>query len=92
MILKNYMEEIVYNYMEEVLKDFDMCKCDMCKLDVAAKALNDLPPQYFVSNKGEVYSKIKNLKLQFEVDVITAITRAAELINKNPRHNVNNQI
>lgn len=86
------MEEIVYNYMEEVLKDFDMCKCDMCKLDVAAKALNDLPPQYFVSNKGEVYSKIKNLKLQFEVDVITAITRAAELINKNPRHNVNNQI
>ena len=75
MILKNYMEEIVYNYMEEVLKDFDMCKCDMCKLDVAAKALNDLPPQYFVSNKGEVYSKIKNLKLQFEVDVITAITR-----------------
>ncbi|AGC68267.1 hypothetical protein Cst_c12760 [Thermoclostridium stercorarium subsp. stercorarium DSM 8532] len=88
MELKNYMEEIVFNFIDDVLKDIDMCKCDICKLDVAAKALNELPPQYFVTEKGEVYSKINNLRLQFEVDVISAITRAAEVVRKKPRHDI----
>lgn len=88
MELKNYMEEMVFNYIDDVLKDIDMCKCDICKLDIAAKALNELPPMYFVSKKGEVYSKLKNLKIQFEVDVISAITRAAELVKNNPRHDI----
>ena len=62
MELKNYMEEIVLQSMDDILKDINMCKCDICKMDIAAKALNDLPPQYVVTKKGEVYSKIKNLK------------------------------
>jgi competence protein ComFB len=84
--LKNYMEEIVSIYLDVVLKDINMCKCEKCKLDVAAKALNDLPPKYVVTKKGEVYSKIDNLKLQFEVDVILAITKAAVLVKRNPKH------
>lgn len=92
MELKNYMEEIVFNYMDEVLKDIDMCKCDVCRLDIAAKALNELPPQYVVTERGEVYSKIKNLRLQFEVDVVTAIARAAELVKNNPRHGVKHEM
>lgn len=88
MVLKNYMEEIVYNFLDDVLKDVNMCKCDICRLDIAAKALNDLPPQYVVTKKGEVYSKINNLKVQFEVDVISAITKAAVLVKRNPRHEI----
>lgn len=84
--LKNYMEEIVLNTMDDVLKDINMCHCDLCKLDIAAKALNDLPPQYIVTQKGEVYSKINNLKAQFEVDIIAAITKAAVLVKRNPNH------
>jgi len=84
--MKNYMEEIVLNAMDDILKDINMCKCEKCRLDIAAKALNDLPPQYVVSEKGEVYSKIKSLKTQFEVDVIAAITKAAILVKRNPMH------
>lgn len=86
--LKNYMEEIVLSTMEEILKDIKMCKCDRCKLDIAAKALNDLPPQYIVTQKGEIYSKINNLKTQFEVDIIAAVTKAAILVKRNPNHDV----
>ncbi|NLU52632.1 MAG: late competence development ComFB family protein [Clostridiaceae bacterium] len=86
--LKNYMEEIVLSTMEEILKDINMCKCDRCKLDIAAKALNDLPPQYIVTQKGEIYSKINNLKTQFEVDIIAAVTKAAILVKRNPNHDV----
>lgn len=84
--IKNYMEEIVFSLIHDVLKDINMCTCDKCILDIAAIALNDLPPKYVVSEKGEVYSKLNFLKQQFEVDVIAAITKAAVLVKRNPRH------
>jgi competence protein ComFB len=80
------MEEIVFNKMKDVLTDINMCTCDKCLLDIAAIALNDLPPKYLVTEKGELYSKINTLKQQFEVDVIAAITKAAVLVKRNPRH------
>lgn len=87
---KNYMEEIVLGYLDDILKEINMCHCDRCKLDIVAKALNDLPAKYVVTQKGEIYSKIDKLKTQFEVDVITAITKAAIIVKRNPNHNANN--
>ncbi|HBR02225.1 MAG TPA: competence protein ComFB [Ruminiclostridium sp.] len=84
--MKNYMEEIVWNSLDEVLKDVNMCHCERCRLDVVAKALNSLPAQYVVTERGQIYSKINNLKAQFEVDVISAITKAAIIVKNNPRH------
>ncbi len=84
--IKNCMEEIVFNFMDEVLGDIDLCKCEKCRLDTAAIALNHLPPKYVVTEKGEIYSKVNILMQQFEVDVISAITRAAEIVKKNPKH------
>ena len=85
--IKNYMEEIVLNLMDEILKDINTCTCERCKLDIAALALNDLPPKYIVTDKGELYSKINALRQQFEVDVISAVTKAAVLVKRNPSHN-----
>lgn len=87
--MKNYMEEIVAGSIDDILKDINMCKCARCKLDITAKALNDLPPQYIVTQKGEIYSKINKLRLQFEVDVISAITKAAIIVKRNPNHDLN---
>ncbi len=84
--IKNYMEEIVFNQMKDVLDDINMCTCEKCILDIAAIALNDLPPKYIVTEKGELFSKINALKQQFEVDVIAAITKAAVLVKRKPRH------
>jgi len=84
--IKNYMEEIVFNLMKEILEDINMCSCDKCILDIAAIALNDLPPKYIVTEKGELYSKINALKQQFEVDVISAITKAAVIVKRRPKH------
>ena len=84
--LKNYMEEIVFRLMKDVLSDINVCTCENCILDIAAIALNTLPPKYIVTEKGELYSKISALQQQFEVDVIAAITKAAVLVKRNPRH------
>ncbi len=84
--IKNYMEEIVFNQMKDVLEDITMCTCEKCLLDIAAIALNDLPPKYIVTDKGELYSKINTLGQQFEVDIVSAITKAAVLVKRRPRH------
>jgi competence protein ComFB len=84
--LKNYMEEAVFNQMEEVLDGIDVCKCEKCVLDITAIALNSLPTKYIVSEKGELYSKVEALRNQFEVDIIAAITKAAVIVRRNPRH------
>lgn len=84
--LKNYMEEVVLNLLKGVLEDLDMCKCELCVMDVAALALNDLPPKYIATEKGELYSKVNSLRNQFEVDVIASITKAAVAVKKSPRH------
>ncbi len=84
--IKNYMEEIVFNQIKEILEDINMCTCEKCILDIAAIALNDLPPRYIVTEKGELFSKINALKQQFEVDVVAAVTKAAVLVKRKPRH------
>lgn len=83
--LKNYMEQVVFSFMYDVLDD-DMCKCDKCIMDIAALALNELPCKYVVTNEGELFSKVNLLKQQFEVDVISAITKASEIVKNNPHH------
>lgn len=90
--IKNYMEEIVFSLIDEVLDDINVCRCDKCTRDIAAIALNDLPARYIVSQKGELYSKIDSIKQQFEVDVIAAITKAAVLVKRNPRHEISQNL
>jgi len=85
-VIKNYMEELVFDSMKYVLKDIDICTCEKCMLDVAAIALNELKAKYVVTKKGSIYAKLNVLSKQFEVDVIAAITKASEIVKNNPRH------
>ncbi len=84
--IRNLMEEIVFEAMDEILEEISVCSCETCYSDIAAKALNDLEPKYFVTEKGKLYSKMQALKTQTEVDVVSAVTKAAVLIKRHPRH------
>jgi competence protein ComFB len=86
--LKNYMEELVIGKTDGLLKLMNMCQCEKCRLDIIAMALNDLPTKYVVSEKGELYTKLNELEQQFEIDVETAIIKAAVIVSRNPKHSV----
>lgn len=85
-ILKNFTEEIVFDLVDDVLENMDICNCEKCKMDIIAMALNELPQKYVVSKKGELYSKVNSFKSQIEIDVVTAITRAAMIVKGKPQH------
>ncbi len=84
--LKNFMEEVVNKKIDSVLKIMNICNCEKCRLDIMAIALNDLPAKYVVTETGELYTKIRELEQQFEVDVETAIIKAAIFVSKYPKH------
>lgn len=84
--LKNYMEFLVEEMIESTIKKMDICKCNKCRLDIMAIALNSLQPRYVVSPKGNVYVKINTFEQQSKADVISAISKAAMIVGENQRH------
>jgi competence protein ComFB len=86
-MIKNYMEDAVNRVLEAMLPNLgDICTCAQCISDVKALALNNLKPKYVVTHQGEVYSKVNQLHIQSETDIIREITAACEVVKKRPRH------
>ncbi|TYZ22589.1 late competence development ComFB family protein [Selenomonas ruminis] len=87
MELKNYMEDLVLEKLDDVMAQYPFCcTCDQCKRDIATLALNHLQPRYISSHKGDVYTRLNEMSVQYEVEVIQAIAKAIEIVHKNPRH------
>lgn len=90
-MLKNYMEIVVDHLIPDILNRCNnICKCELCIEDIKAVALNNLKPMYIVTEKGNIYAKVNELKAQFMTDAITELVRAIEIVSKNPRHNIEN--
>lgn len=85
--MHNYMEDIVRSKIDSVLKDMpDICHCERCEADRLAYVLNNSPPKYVVTKRGQLYAKLNVLEGQFDVDIVRKITDAAIRVDQNPRH------
>lgn len=84
--LKNYMEDVVFSLLDELIKEKNACACERCKYDIAAIALNNLPPKYVVTESGEVYAKTQLLNQQFRTNAVVEILKAIEVVRNNPHH------
>ena len=84
--LKNHMETIVDHDLLKLMEENDMCTCDRCQLDVRALALNQLPPRYVVSRRGELMTEIDATVVQHQADVLAAMLNAIKIVKKNPNH------
>jgi competence protein ComFB len=80
------MEDCVIQLLPAVLKTIDVCKCERCKMDILAYALNELPPKYVASPKGVIYTKLDAMHIQFDADVASALSKGAQVVKENPRH------
>ncbi len=87
MQLKNYMESAVDHVLPNLLKAFPgICICEQCTLDIKAIALNNLKPHYIVTDSGEMWSKIDEMRIQFETDIMKALIDSITIVSKSPRH------
>lgn len=85
--LLNMMEPLVLEKLNDIIGKFDCCTCDKCRMDIASYALNLLPPKYVATRKGGIFVKLDASELQKETDIIAALTKAIQVVCKNPQHN-----
>lgn len=86
--LKNFSEIEVTKLLGDILSKYDnICKCQKCRLDITAVALNSLSTRYIVSEQGEIYTTaLSEVDKQETINVTTAIIKAIEIVSKNPKH------
>ncbi len=86
--LNNYMENIVEKNMAmQLAKRRGLCKCERCRMDIMAFALNHLPAKYVVTKKGGIYTRLAEMEFQLNADVTREVYKAIEVVRKNKRHN-----
>lgn len=85
--LINLMEETVMDKINQLLPNTDYCKCENCRMDMAAYALNRLPAQYVHSIKGKVLYRFTSSQVQRDIEVTVAVSQAIEIVGKSPHKN-----
>lgn len=87
MAFKNYMEDAVIEELKNLLEQSkDICKCEMCREDIAAFTLNRLPAKYVATELGNIYTHLNQLKAQSRADIIVQLMGAAKVVKEKPRH------
>lgn len=83
---ENMMEAMVEQELDMMGDSLGCCMCPQCRSDIAAFALNHLPPRYVATRAGGAISKADALRIQHLTDVRTAVLQAARMVSENPRH------
>ncbi|MCI8441142.1 MAG: late competence development ComFB family protein [Provencibacterium sp.] len=82
-VVVNLMEHLVADRLDSAFKKFNCCKCDKCRKDVAAIALNKLQPKYVVTESDKIEEIVKEMA---GTEVSTAIVQAVLVVRTHPRH------
>ena len=85
-LYQNVMESFVEEELDRMGDSLGCCLCEQCRNDVAAYALNQLPPRYVVSHMGGAISKADTMRIQHLTDVRTALLQGAQIVKASPRH------
>lgn len=85
-MLKNITKMLVEQELDTLLEEQNCCKCQKCREDIMAYALNRLPSFYVSTDEGELYGKAKSFSAEYEFDLMKQLVIAINLVSNNPRH------
>lgn len=80
------METIVVRKLDDIWDTIDCCKCEKCRNDIIALALNQLAPKYVVTREGELYARLSELSNEQECEILIALAKAIKLVKEHPKH------
>lgn len=82
----NFMEQQTSKLFDEVIRGMDICTCKRCRLDIIALALNNLPPKYVVTQRGEMFARLDSMGNQHVANIMSELTKSAAIISAKPNH------
>ena len=82
--IANLTEEIMFSKLEMVINNMGCCKCDRCRMDIIACAMNQLPPRYVVDTPSAIAARMETSDINR--DITSVLLKSALKVRKNPRH------
>lgn len=79
----NIMEHLIPKYIDQAIRRFNACSCDRCRCDVAAQALNNLPPKYVVANPKDIIVDEDPVLVK---QIMDALVNAVIYVRSHPNH------
>lgn len=83
---KNIIEDLIVYKLDELIDATGVCKCDRCRSDIIAIALNKLPSRYVSSSGGDIMARIQSMDDQMQANITTAILKAIDMVKDKPHH------
>lgn len=83
LVLVNLAEQLVADRLDAVFEKFNCCRCDKCRHDVAAMALNAIQPQYVVATPEEIPALLEAADTK---EIPGALVKAILHVKSNPKH------
>lgn len=83
LVLVNLAEQLVADRLDAVFEKFNCCRCDKCRHDVAAIALNAIQPQYVVAAPEEIPALLEAADTK---EIPGALVKAILQVKGNPKH------
>ncbi len=82
-VLVNLVEQLVADRLDAVFEKFNCCRCDKCRRDVAALALNTIPAQYVVATPEELPALLASADTR---EIAGALVKAILYVKGHPNH------
>jgi hypothetical protein len=82
-MIYNIAERLVLKTVDEVILRFNCCRCDRCRRDIIAYALNLLSPKYIVADLQSVEKAEADYTRK---PILDALIKACLKVRANPRH------
>lgn len=83
LVLVNLAEQLVADRLDAVFEKFNCCRCDKCRHDVAAIALNTIQPQYVVAAPEEIPALLEAADAK---EIPGALVKAILQVKNSPKH------
>ncbi len=83
LVLVNLAEQLVADRLEAVFEKFNCCRCDKCRHDVAALALNTVQPQYVVTTLEVIPALLEAADTR---EIPGALVKAILHVKNHPKH------
>ncbi len=83
LVLVNLAEQLVADRLDAVFEKFNCCRCDKCRHDVAALALNTVQPQYVVTTLEEIPALLEAADTR---EIPGALVKAILHVKNHPKH------
>lgn len=82
-VLVNLMEQLVIDRLDEAFSKFNCCRCDKCRRDVTALALNILPSHYVVTEPDMLPGLLEAHDTR---EISAALVKAIIQVKNHPKH------